>query len=79
MGVLMILKPNVATIGWAGILPLIGAVAGAGTNLAFTRYYTDMAHVHFGLRAAARTHGEDAVLGHFHATLAALQNPVTRA
>jgi EcsC protein family len=62
-----------------GAVPLIGAVAGAGTNLAFTRYYVDMAHVHFGLRAAARAHGDDAVLGHFHATLAALQNPVTRA
>ncbi len=63
----------------AGAVPLLGAAAGAGTNWAFVRYYTDMAHVHFGLRAAARADGEDAVLGHFHSALAALRNPVSRA
>ena len=56
-------------------VPVIGAVAGAGTNWAFMRFYTDMAHVHFGLRAAARQHGDTAVLDHFHATLAAARLP----
>ncbi|GAA6202379.1 EcsC family protein [Aquicoccus sp. SU-CL01552] len=31
-------------------VPLLGAVAGAGTNYLYTRYYQEMAHVHFGLR-----------------------------
>ncbi|MEP3863574.1 MAG: EcsC family protein, partial [Paracoccaceae bacterium] len=34
----------------AQAVPVLGAVAGAATNYAYTRYYTDMAHVHFGLR-----------------------------
>jgi hypothetical protein len=31
----------------------LGAVAGAATNYAYTSYYQDMAHVHFGLRRLA--------------------------
>jgi len=50
-------------------VPVLGAVAGAGTNLAFTDYYAELAHVHFGLRRLARLHGEDAVLAAFHQTL----------
>ena len=34
-------------------VPLLGAAAGAATNYAYTRYYEDMAHVHFGLRRLA--------------------------
>lgn len=34
-------------------VPLLGAVAGAGTNYLYTRYYREMAHVHFGLRRLA--------------------------
>lgn len=37
----------------AQAVPVLGAVAGAATNYAYTRYYTDMAHVHFGLRRLA--------------------------
>lgn len=37
----------------AQTVPLLGAVAGAATNYAYTSYYTDMAHVHFGLRRLA--------------------------
>lgn len=51
-------------------VPILGAAAGAGTNLAFTGYYVEMAHVHFGLRALARRYGEEQVLAHFHAVLA---------
>lgn len=32
---------------------MLGAVAGAATNYAYTSYYEDMAHVHFGLRKLA--------------------------
>lgn len=43
-------------------VPVLGAVAGATTNFVFTRYYQDMAHVHFGLRRLAidgdRSEGE---------------------
>ncbi len=34
-------------------VPFLGAAAGAATNYAYTRYYQDMAHVHFGLRRLA--------------------------
>ena len=46
----------------AQTVPLLGAVAGAATNYAYTSYYQDIAHVHFGLRRLAitadRDHGE---------------------
>lgn len=60
-------------------VPLLGAAAGAGTNYTFVSYYTEMAHVHFGLRALARTYGADAVADAFHADLAALKTPVLKA
>jgi hypothetical protein len=34
-------------------VPVLGAVAGAATNFAYTSYYQDIAHVHFGLRKLA--------------------------
>jgi hypothetical protein len=37
----------------AQTVPVLGAVAGAATNYAYTSYYQDMAHVHFGLRRLA--------------------------
>ncbi len=37
----------------AQAVPVLGAVAGAATNFAYTSYYQDMAHVHFGLRKLA--------------------------
>ena len=37
----------------AQAVPVLGAVAGAATNYAYTSYYHDMAHVHFGLRKLA--------------------------
>ena len=37
----------------AQAVPVLGAVAGAATNYAYTSYYQDMAHVHFGLRSLA--------------------------
>lgn len=37
----------------AQAVPVLGAVAGAATNYAYTSYYYDMAHVHFGLRKLA--------------------------
>ena len=59
-------------------VPILGAAAGAGTNWAFIDYYVEMAHVHFGLRQLARTHGEEAVLEHFHKVLAEGEVPVSR-
>ncbi|WP_297772192.1 EcsC family protein [uncultured Roseovarius sp.] len=43
----------------AQTLPLLGAAAGAATNYAYTRYYQDMAQVHFGLRRLAIDAGRD--------------------
>ncbi|KZY02964.1 MULTISPECIES: EcsC family protein [unclassified Sulfitobacter] len=37
----------------AQAVPILGAAAGAATNYAYTSYYQDMAHVHFGLRKLA--------------------------
>lgn len=37
----------------AQTVPVLGAVAGAATNYAYTSYYQDIAHVHFGLRRLA--------------------------
>jgi hypothetical protein len=39
--------------------PVIGAVAGAAVNYAFTSYYQEMARVHFGLARLARDSGRD--------------------
>ena len=50
-------------------VPILGAAAGAGTNYAFTQYYVEMAHVHFGLRKLGRLYGEDKVLDQFHTAL----------
>ena len=43
----------------AQTVPVLGAVAGAATNYAYTSYYQDMAHVHFGLRRHAITADRD--------------------
>lgn len=56
-------------------VPLLGALAGAGTNYAFVRYYTEIAHVHFGLRRLGRLHGTEPVLDLFHQELARLGMP----
>lgn len=37
----------------AQAVPVLGAVAGAAVNYSYTRYYTEMAHIHFGLRRLA--------------------------
>lgn len=37
----------------AQTIPVLGAVAGAATNYAYTSYYQEVAHVHFGLRKLA--------------------------
>ncbi|MWD28496.1 protein EcsC [Aquicoccus sp. SCR17] len=41
----------------AQTVPLLGAVAGAATNYAYTSYYQEMAHVHFGLLRLSRETG----------------------
>ena len=38
---------------------MLGAAAGAATNYAYTSYYQQMAHVHFGLMRLARDTGQD--------------------
>jgi hypothetical protein len=60
-------------------VPILGAAAGAGTNYTFVSYYTDMAHVHFGLRQLARAHGADAVVDAFHDELSKLKRPLLKA
>lgn len=43
-------------------VPVLGAVAGAGLNLAYIRYYSEIAEIRFGLLRLAERHGVDAVL-----------------
>ncbi|WP_347311032.1 EcsC family protein [Defluviimonas sp. SAOS-178_SWC] len=51
-------------------VPVLGAAAGAGINLAFLGYYRDMAHVRFGLMRLERQHGAEAIETEFRAALA---------
>ncbi len=53
----------------AQAVPLLGSVAGAGINYAFVSYYQEMAHVRFGLKRLAETHGEESVLAAFRAAV----------
>lgn len=39
--------------------PVLGAIAGAGINYAFTSYYQEIARVHFGLKRLARDTDQD--------------------
>ncbi len=48
-------------------VPVIGAAAGAGLNLAFLSYFRDMARVRFGLERLADRHGAQAVEAQFRA------------
>ena len=43
-------------------VPVLGALAGAGLNLAYLRYYSELAEIRFGLLRLAERHGVDAVL-----------------
>ena len=45
----------------AQTVPVLGAVAGAATNYAYSSFYHEMAQVHFGLLALARDSGTDSV------------------
>lgn len=54
----------------AQAVPLVGAVAGAGVNLAFLRYYEELAHVRFGLLKLARDLPDHDVMAAFHALAA---------
>lgn len=51
-------------------VPLIGAVAGAGVNFAFTRYYEEIAEVRFGVKRLVLDHGEDRIHHAFRAAMA---------
>ena len=56
-GLIARVSPRLATVLGqklaAQTVPVLGAVAGAATNYAYTSYYQEMAHVHFGLRRLA--------------------------
>ncbi|TMM55199.1 EcsC family protein [Sulfitobacter sabulilitoris] len=56
-GIIARVAPRLATVLGQKLatqtIPVLGAVAGAATNYAYTSYYQDMAHVHFGLRKLA--------------------------
>ena len=56
-GLISKVAPRLATVLGqklaAQTVPVLGAVAGAATNYAYTSYYQEMAHVHFGLRRLA--------------------------
>ena len=51
---------------FAQSVPLLGAVAGAGLNAAYIRYYREIADIRFGLLRLAERHGPETVLMAFH-------------
>lgn len=59
-GVIARVAPRLATVLGqklaAQAVPVVGAVAGAATNFAYTSYYQEMAHVHFSLKRLSETH-----------------------
>ena len=62
-GLIARVAPRLATVLGqklaAQTVPVLGAVAGAATNYAYTSYYQEIAHVHFGLRKLAIDADED--------------------
>lgn len=50
-------------------LPVLGSVAGAGINYAFTRYYQELAEIRFALLRLARDHGEELVARSFRSAV----------
>ncbi|PPB81099.1 EcsC family protein [Albidovulum inexpectatum] len=50
-------------------VPVLGAAAGAGVNLAFLSYYREMAHVRFGLMRLSLDHGHEPVEAAFRRAL----------
>lgn len=50
--------------------PVLGSIAGAGINLAFTGYYQELARIRFALRRLALAHGEDVVRLSFNTAMA---------
>ncbi|MFP7570335.1 EcsC family protein [Marivita sp. S2033] len=65
-GILKSVAPKLATVLGqklaAQTVPILGAAAGAATNYAYTSYYQEMAHVHFGLRRLAIESGSPETL-----------------
>lgn len=61
-GLINRIAPRLATVMGQKLatqtVPLLGAAAGAATNYAYTSYYQQMAHVHFGLRTLVRRSGQ---------------------
>lgn len=59
-GIIARVAPRLATVLGqklaAQAVPVVGAVAGAATNYAYTSYYQEMAHVHFGLKRLSQDH-----------------------
>lgn len=51
-------------------VPIIGAVAGAGINYAFTEYYQEIARVRFGLMRLSQDHGRERIHQAFRAEFA---------
>ncbi|MBN9887489.1 EcsC family protein [Salipiger abyssi] len=62
-GLIRRVAPRLATVLGqklaAQTVPVLGAAAGAATNYAYTSYYQQMAHVHFGLLRLARESGQE--------------------
>jgi uncharacterized protein (DUF697 family) len=61
-GVIARIAPRLATVMGQKLatqtVPVLGAAAGAATNYAYTSYYQQMAHVHFGLRRLSGQSGQ---------------------
>ena len=78
-GLIARIAPRLATVLGqklaAQTVPVVGAVAGAATNFAYTSYYQEIAQVHFGLKRLSEQHNipRDALVEDLRKRLAAPQ------
>ena len=56
-------------------IPLVGAVAGAAINAAFTEHYQSLAKAHFAVRGLERIYGVDVIRHEYERILSASQSP----
>ncbi|MBC6997424.1 EcsC family protein [Cytophaga sp. FL35] len=58
----------------AQAIPVVGAVGGAGINLAFIQHFQNMAQAHFSIRRLERKYGEDLIKEHYESLVVTKKN-----
>ena len=58
----------------AQAIPVVGAVGGAGINLAFIQHFQNMAQAHFSIRRLERKYGEGLIKEHYESLVVTKKN-----